>query len=195
MTKHMLKILLVLVMVLVSTSMCFAVTTKVININATVPSQNTMTVTLSKVVGTTWTAATAADFGILTLDPVNNVYGAGAYYAADVGVSSNATAWTVTHTRGSIVNNSVTPAQNLDASINVTFMKETGATSTQLSKVTFVNSNNVAYTNTQLAGGWLRVYYGIATGDPANDAAGALPITLTKAPGAYAGTATITLTP
>jgi hypothetical protein len=76
-------------------------------------------------------------------------------------------------------------------------MKQTSSTvATQLQKVSYGNSNNVAYTKAQLSGGWLRIYYGVGTGDPADpDAPGVTPIGLDTAAGTYNGSITITLTP
>ena len=75
-------------------------------------------------------------------------------------------------------------------------MKQTSSTAgTQIEKVTYANSNSKAYNKAYLAGGWLRIYYGIATGKVADDATGASPITNLKAYGQYSGQVTITLTP
>lgn len=173
---------------------CFAAATQNVNVSAQVPQQSSLTVAISRVVGTTWTTATGIDFGALVFDSVNNVFGTagGAYYAVDVGVSNNASAWTLTHTGTSITDG----VNNLDSNVNVTFMRQTSSTTgTQLDKVTYANSNNKSYTNTQLAGGWLRIYYGVATGDTTTDAPGATPVTTEKANGNYAGVVTIQMTP
>jgi hypothetical protein len=67
--------------------------------------------------------------------------------------------------------------------------------SSELSKFSFANSNSKAFTKAQLAGGWLRIYYGIGTGEAGKDAAGVTPIGLDTPAGTYAGSVTITLTP
>lgn len=189
--KNILATLICLILVLSFTTVSFAVDSKVVNVSATIPTQNTVTVTVSKVVGTVWTADTSINFGNLLFNAPTGVFLADSYYAIDVGVNSNAADWAVTHTRSSLVNG----ANNLDPNVNVTFTKETGTISTQFSKVTYAGSNNLAFTKTQLAGGWLRAYYGVATGDPLTDATGALPITVAKPTGVYSGTVTFTLTP
>jgi len=170
----------------------FAADTKSVNITAAIPQQNGLTVTVSKVVGTTWTLATGVAFGSLVFDAKNNIFTTGgSYYAMDVGINSNAADWTVTHRVTSVTNGTDT----LDNNINVTFMKQTSDTiGTQLDKVSYANSNNKAYTKTQLSGGWLRIYYGLATGD-GTDAPNTTPIGSVKNYGNYQGTITITLTP
>lgn len=191
MLKNTVKILLCLVLVLSLTSICLAIDTKSVAVSASVPAENALSVTVSRIVGATWTPATSIDFANLVFDPVNSIFTADSYYAVDIGTNSNALDWAVTHTRSSVVNG----AESLDSNINVTFTKETGITSTQLAKLSYLNSDNQAFTKAQLADGWLRAYYGIATGDPLNDAPGASPITLVKPSGTYSGTVTFTLTP
>lgn len=171
-----------------------AADTKTVDVAAVIPQQNGLTVSVSKVVGTTWTNATAIDFGSLVYDAENSVFGANAYYAVDVGVNSNAAEWTVTHRASSISNTAGT--DDLDDNINVDFVKQVDDdTATDLDKVTFANSDNKAFTKSQLTGGWLRIYYGIATGNATEDAPGAVPIDSDKPFGDYKGSVTLTLTP
>lgn len=172
----------------------YAADTKTVDVAASIPQQNGLTVTVSRVVGTTWTNATSIDFGALVYNGTNSVFTANPYYAIDVGVNSNAADWTVTHKTASISNPAGT--DNLDKNINVNFVRQTGnTTAVALSKVTFANSNNKAFTRSQLTGGWLRIYYGIATGNTTSDAPGAVPINATKPYGDYKGSVTLTLTP
>jgi len=112
----------------------------------------------------------------------------GAYYVLDVSVDSNASSWTLTHTRTSLASGSNT----LDDNVNVTFYNKTGSsTEALLQKVSFDNSNNVAYTNSTLTNKWLRIYYGIATGS--DDATGVSIIGSSAAAGTYTGSVTLTL--
>lgn len=164
---------------------------------ATVPSLNNLTVTLSRAPagGGNWTNASSVDFGTLTFDNVNKIFKTNWYYAADVGTESNAD-WTVTHTISSI--NNATLGDDLDDNVNVVFVKKgVGTTNeTQLDKVTFANSNNKGYIKSAFAGGyWLRIYYGVATGNITTDAPGASPIGLGKPAGKYQGTSIITMSP
>lgn len=175
----------------------WAAATQTVAVSATVPTvTGGLSVVVSKVIGTTFTPASSISFGTLTLDPVNNIYTTTdqSYYAIDIGVIDNtATVWTVAHTRASLVSG----ANNLDGKVNVSFVKQTSSTvSSLLQKVSFTNSQSISYNKTALAGGWLRVYYGLGTGDPANpDATGVTPIGLDTPAGTYTGSVTITLTP
>ena len=170
-----------------------------VNVNATVPAvTNAVTLSISKVVGTVWTKnQTAIAFGTLVLDPINHIFLPPMYYAVDVGVNDNSgNNWTVTHTRTSLAKGT----DNLNDKVNVAFSLETdplGVTpGTELQKVSFGDSNNIAYTRNDLTGGWLRIYYGVGTGDPAHpDAFGVTPIGMDTPSGTYAGSVTLTLTP
>jgi hypothetical protein len=129
------------------------------------------------------------DFGTLTYDSDYHIFRANAYYAVDVGVGSNAPSWSVSHTPNSVTNGT----DNLDNNINVSFVKQLDdTTSSDLVKVSFANSSK-SFSKTLLAGGWLRIYYGIATGS--GDNSGVVPITTDKPYGTYQGSAVLTLTP
>lgn len=198
MKKIFLNILIMAIVVFYYGSLSLASQSKTINVTATVPTiTDGLNVTVSKVDANTGTWLQSdpnipIDFGTLTLDMAFNVFRPAVYYAVDIGVTNNAGgAWTVTHTRNSIQKDAV---NNLDGNVNVTFMKQTSASAaTQLQKVSFANSNNIAYTQAQLNGGWLRIYYGIGSGS--GDATGVLPIGLDKPAGTYTGSVVITMTP
>ena len=200
--KNILRICMIFAVVAFCATNVWASSSQTVNVNATVPTMTGgLTVNVSKVTGDVWTAATSVSFGTLVWHPENgtdgkplNIFLPDSYYAIDVGVVDNSgTAWTVTHTRTFLANG----GNNLNNKVNVSFNKQTSSTvGTELQKVSYGNSNSIAYTKSQLAGGWLRIYYGIGTGDPAKpDATGVTPIGLDTAAGTYAGTVTITLTP
>jgi hypothetical protein len=82
----------------------------------------------------------------------------------------------------------------------------TNTAGTQLAKVSFAESGtNKSFSKTQLkegaTQGWLRIYYGIGTGNKVttdqctDDAPNVVPIGMDKPYGDYAGAATLTLTP
>ena len=173
----------------------WAASSQTVTVNATVPTvTGGLSVGISKVTGTVWTDATSISFGTLVLDSVNNIFLPDCYYAVDIGVQDNSgTVWTVTHTRSSLASGT----NNLDSKVNVAFNKQTsGTVGAELQKVSFNLSNNIAYTKTELAGGQLRIYYGVGAGDPAKpDATGVTPIGLDTPAGTYTGAVTITLTP
>ncbi len=187
-------ICMVFVVVAFCATNAWAASSQTVTVNATVPTvTGGLTVSVSKVTGDVWTAASSISFGTLVWDTVNKIFLPASYYAVDVGVTDNSgTAWTVTHTRASLANGT----NNLNNKVNVSFNKQTSSTvSTELQKVSFANSNNVAYTKAQLAGGWLRIYYGIGTGESGKDAPGVTVIGLDTPAGTYTGSITITLTP
>ncbi|MCG8429631.1 MAG: hypothetical protein MJA29_00430 [Candidatus Omnitrophica bacterium] len=171
-----------------------AADSKVVDVLAAIPQQNGLTVTVSRVVDGEWSEVDAVDFGTLAYDSINKVFGSEAYYAVDVGVNSNAPDWTVTHEVSSIANDD--GSDNLDDNVNVSFIKQVDDdTGDVMDLVTFAQSHQMAYTREQLLGGWLRIYYGIATGDEAEDAPDAIPIDMDKPHGNYQGTITLILTP
>jgi len=190
--------ILALAMVLVLASTGFAGASKTIDVSAHVPTiGGGFNVNVSRIRASDdgWELTDPnlpIDFQTLVYDNVNGVFGANYYYAVDVGVMDNSGApWMVTHTRNSVA---LDAFNNLDNNINVTFTKEsTTAPSVNLQMASYANSQNISFMKSQLTGGWLRVYYGIATG--LNDAPGALPIDATKPTGIYQGSVTITLTP
>jgi hypothetical protein len=185
---------MVFVIVAFCATTAWAASSQTINVSATVPSRaGGMTVSISKITGTVWTTATSIGFGTLVWDTVNKIFLPDSYFAVDISVEDNTTtAWTVTHTRASLASG----ANNINNKVNVSFNKQTDSTTaTELQKVSFANSNNIAYTKAQLAGGWLRIYYGVGTGEAGKDAAGVTPIGLDTPAGTYTGSVTITLTP
>ncbi len=190
MRKNCLRIVLCLVMVLTLSSFCSAQESKVVDVKAYVPQQSGLVISVSKVVGNTWTPGqTTIDFGSLVFDTQYNIFMGTAYYAVDVGVNSNAASWQLKHETTSISNGSET----LDENINVSFVKQLDKDRDEpLLKVNFTESNGKIFFKSQLTGGWLRIYYGLATGEA--DAANAKPIGATKTFGNYQGTVKITLT-
>jgi len=164
--------------------------TQSIGVTATIPSTASMTVTVSKIVSSTWTTTSEIAFGSLSWDSVNKMFlpSDGGYYAVDIVVNDTASTWTLTHTRSSLASGLST----LDNNVNVTFCNKTSSSAeTTLSKVSYANSDNVAYTNSILTNSWLRIYYGIATGS--SDASGVSTIGSGAIAGTYSGTVTLTL--
>jgi len=201
--KNILICMAFVVVAFCATNVWAATAPVTVTVNATVPTMTGgLTVGISKVVGTVWTAGQASvSFGTLVWHPENgrdgkpmNIFLPTMYYAVDIGVTDNSgTAWTVTHTRVSLVGQGT----NIDNKVNVSFNKQTSSTvGRELQKVSFGKSQSIAYTKAQLAGGWLRIYYGVGTGDPAKpDATGVTPIGIDTPAGTYTGSVTITLTP
>ena len=196
--KNILIICMVFVVVAFCATGAWASTSQTVNVNATIPTMTGgLTVSVSQVdsaTGLIWTPAASISFGTLVWNPANSIFLPDSYYAVDIGVVDNSgNAWTVTHTRTFLANG----AYNLNNKVNVSFNKQTSSTvGTELQKVSYGNSNSIAYTKAQLAGGWLRIYYGIGTGSLTKpDATGVTPIGLDTPAGTYTGSVTITLTP
>jgi hypothetical protein len=192
--KNILICMVFVVVALCAATNAWAAASQTVTVNATIPTMTGgLSVTVSKVTGTVWTAATSIAFGTLVWDTVNNIFLPASYYAVDIGVTDNSgTAWTITHTRANLANGT----NNLNNKVNVSFNKQTSSTvATELQKVSYANSNSIAYTKAQLSGGWLRIYYGVGTGEAGKDATGVTPIGLDTPAGTYTGSVTITLTP
>ena len=193
-----LRSMLALVLVLALASTGFAGASKTINVSANVPTVGGgFNVNVSRIRSSDdgWELTDPnlpIDFQTLVYDAVNGVFGANYYYAVDIGVMDNSgSPWMITHTRNSVARDAF---NNLDNNINVSFTKESStAPAINLQKVSYASSQNISFSKSQLTGGWLRAYYGIATG--LNDAPGASPIDATKPTGVYQGSVTITLTP
>ncbi len=193
MKRNALKIIVCLILTLALTPFCFAATeSKVVDVKAYVPQQSGLDISVSKVVGSVWTSGqTNIDFGSLIYDLQNNIFTGTAYYAVDVGVYSNAVSWQIKHETTPVTNGS----EKLDENINVVFMKQIDSNNaSELLKVNFAESNGRVFSKAQLSGAWLRIYYGLATGEAGIDAASAKPIGPSQKFGSYQGTIKITLT-
>lgn len=196
MRKNLICMLAALVVFAFCSTSAWAALSQTVTVDATVPvAAAGVTVTVSRVTGTTWTSASSISFGTLVWDTVNKIFLPASYFAIDVGVSDNVGGWTVTHTRTSLAGNGT----NLNDKVNVSFVKQTSSTTSEpLQYLSYTASNNISYNNLQLAGGWLRIYYGIGTGDTTagkEDASGVTPIGMDTPAGTYNGSVTITLTP
>ncbi|MDD5729800.1 MAG: hypothetical protein PHN57_01535 [Candidatus Omnitrophica bacterium] len=196
----LLKVTMSLVMALGIYSPGFAAQANTLAVKAAVPALNGMNITISRVVGTVFTPLTAndtLDFGTLTLDPVNHIFTAPFFFAVDVGVLNNNGTWTLQHTPSSVFNRTTgNTAQNLDNNINVSFMQQVDSTTANpLAKLSFINSTKTI-TNTDIGTGFLRIFYGIGTGNPASpDNPGVLPIPQNQTAGNYQGSVVLSLTP
>lgn len=191
MYRNNLKVIGCFLFVLALIPVCFAADVQVLTPKAVIPAASALSVNVSKVTGTAWSPAASIDFANLVFDAQNNIFMGSCYYAVDVGITSNAANWQVKHETTSIVNG----AEKLDENINVVFMKQlTDRDAIELLKVNFAESNGTVFSKSQLTGGWLRIYYGIATGEVGKDAPNAKPVGPLKTVGNYQGTVKITLT-
>jgi len=192
--KNILRCMIFVVVAFCATS-AWAASSSTVTVTANVPPvTGGLSVTVSRVTGTVWSADTSIGFGTLVWDTVNKIFLPDRYYAVDVAVVDNTgTAWTLTHTRASLANGT----NNLNDKVNVSFIKKVATGTETVDKyLSFGNSNSIAYTKAALGTGWLRVYYGIGTGSLTKpDATGVTPIGLDTPTGTYTGSVTYTLTP
>jgi hypothetical protein len=179
--------------------LCFAATN--IRIAATIGETHQMNVALSRVAsqGATPTpvtdlAGTGMDFGTLTEDPTDHNFRSTVYFYIDAPVVSNKTGWTITHTATDFANSA---GNNLNTNTNVTFMKAVTGGESLLASGGLISyataKTRAAIAQSELTGGWLRIYYSIAQGS--GDASGVSVITTAKPTGNYVGTVTLTLSP
>ncbi|PIQ89977.1 MAG: hypothetical protein COV72_00250 [Candidatus Omnitrophica bacterium CG11_big_fil_rev_8_21_14_0_20_42_13] len=160
-----------------------------IPITLNIPSVSMLNVGIARIVNSSWENATEIGFGTLNYDSQFSIFRSNAYYALDIGIISNQPPWVITHNISSITNG----ADNLDDNFNVIFVKQNAASSSELGKYSFKDSNGASFNNSVIdSTSWLRIYYGVATG--VNDAPGVTPVTIEKSPGVYTGSITITLT-
>ncbi|RKY34704.1 MAG: hypothetical protein DRP73_05290 [Candidatus Omnitrophota bacterium] len=188
------------------TSLCFSET---IGISAQVPQAENLKLTLFKLntQGTPddpsddWDNYTSyspgdggfkIDFGELELDEDLGIFLTDTYYALDCGVDGGAP-WTIQHrvTSGFTGTGTDTLGDNIIVTFHKLKIVEGKETYEELEKTIIADSDR-DFTNSDLAGGWLRIYYGIATGAD-DEPEGAEPITVHETADTYTGTIEITL--
>lgn len=186
--KNFLICLLSVIIICVSFGICPA--DEVVEMEAELPRESGYELNVYKVSGQEWEKAEGLAFDDLVFDEENQIIKSEYYYVVEVEVQSNAEAWTLVHNVRSISNKNA----NLDNNINVVFHKqESSEKGSLLEKLSFAESNNKSFSRNTLLGGWLRIYYSIATGDE-NDASGVVPLTSNMPAGNYSGGVDITLT-
>lgn len=190
--KRVFFILLLFAVVLCFTGRSFCAEASSVDIVSYIPLQSSLTVNISKVENNTWTPVSNLEFGNLIYDETNKIFTASAYFAVDVEILANTSTWSVVHNCTSISNG----VDNLDNNINVSFVhqkdKDTGEV---IEKLSYALSNGKSFPKSKFSsGGWLRVYYGLATGEAGKDASGVTPIVTTNSTGAYKGNIDLTLT-
>ena len=179
---------------------CYAGGTQTVTVRAVIPTSSSLNLSVSRVTGTTWANATSIDFGTLTYNSTLGIFLPTSYYAVDCGVVDNTgNAWTLTHARTNVANGNAT----LNNNINVDFIRQLSSNTsvlTPLAELSYANATGSAatFTKAQILGtnstGWLRIYYGIGTGNT-TDNPGVRPINATQPGGTYTGSVTLTLAP
>ncbi|MDD5347845.1 MAG: hypothetical protein PHT59_04450 [Candidatus Omnitrophica bacterium] len=178
-------------------TICYAqVSTPSIPVRASIGNQTGITANITRITpGTPVIAEPASEinFGTLYLDPVYHIFRSVWYFFMDVGVNTNANNWTVTHYANPVSG----AGTNLDSHINVSFVRQlTNTTEAALTggKVSYAASDGRAYSKNSFPTGWLRIYYGIGTGNNTTDNSGVTPIPQTQPAADYSGSVYLTLT-
>ena len=184
-------------------------TSATFNLTTILPVASAVNFNTSKVINaglnkSDWTALSGTsgqtlDFGSLTFNSTLGIYTAGNFFAIDVApVGAGSESVTFTYTAGPAVTGAI---KTLGDAVVVTTYKEVFdpvaqvSTETQINAATGATLKNVSTLNTTaatLAGGWLRAYIGISTGDATK---AGVPFTSADAPGNYTATLLITATP
>ena len=189
--------------------------TKVFNVEANIPTATGISFSAFSVnpadnAFTSLGGSTNLDFGTLTLDPVNNIFvppSPGKFFAIDVVATGGAgSPGGITLSYSDTLNPNIDPAHGLGAKASTTLVKvifigpdpedtsETGITFDGGPKKLLNDlAAGAAIPATETAGGWLRVYVGLNTGD-VSDPAGAEVFTTADAHGLYSGDLTISAT-
>jgi hypothetical protein len=169
-------------------------------VSATIPVASGASITASRVSSTTLAftpvAGTNLSFDPMTFNAPNGIYLPDHFFAIDVGAVGGAGApdVVVTYTEGANPNS---PNPGLGDHSAATFVRIQGTTEVPLTshgpKKLLSNVVGEHITTAETAGGFLRIYAGIVTGD-ASTPAGGIPFTNADQPGAYNGTLVVTAT-
>ena len=184
-----------------SNSLAAAITnTTAFTVQATVPAATGVSVTINKIVGTTWTlqTSTTLDYGTLTFDTKNKIYAPNYSYAADFAAAaggSGTPSLTFSYSEGTNPNGS---SNGFGTKSQAIFAKEvysaSGSIETKVGTPSTLGSiSSVSLPTADFTGGWARVYLGVCTG-ASTDATGCSPFTAADKAGQYSGTLTVTTT-
>jgi len=201
MRSTILVIVVFIVVALIASSSCFAQTAeKIYNLSADIPDATGVSITANKIVGTTWTPVGTSLIYNMTYNTTNEVWLAAEYYAVDVaptGGTGNPQT-TVTFVQGNNPNGGT--AHGLGVKGAASFVSVTGPVGAQVEtalpshpKEVFESVNETIQPS-ELTGGFLRMYFGINTGEEGTMPPKAEVFTNADAPGDYEGTMTVSAT-
>ena len=201
MRRTILVIAAFFVVALVASSACFAQTAQeIFNLSADIPEASGVSIDANRVVGTTWTPVGNSLAYNMNYDTVNEIWMATEYYAVDVaptGGTGNPTT-SVVFQQGNNPNGGTTHGLGVKGS--ATFVSVTGPTGAQTETALVAHPKEVFGTvsetiqPSELIGGFLRMYFGINTGEEGTMPPTAEVFTNSDAPGSYEGTMTISAT-
>ncbi|MCA9409306.1 MAG: hypothetical protein H6755_06220 [Candidatus Omnitrophica bacterium] len=203
MNKTTLTTVMTLALALMLGSIGFAQTT--FTVSATIPAATGISITPSQVDSQTnqfsAVSGTNLSFDPMSLDTQNGIYLPDHFFALDIGATGGAGSptVTVTYTEGANPNS---PGNGLGTKATATFVKVEGTGSSEVQtgltnhgpKKMLKNLSGEQVDGSEIAGGFLRIYLGIVTGDPNAtfpDPTGSEVFTNADAPGTYDGTLVI----
>lgn len=169
-------------------------------VSASIPSANSISFSAYKVNPATnaFTAepGLSLSFNPLGFDPVNKIYTAPYIFAIDITASGGAgtPSTTFTYTEGANPNGT---GHGLGWKSEAAFVKVTGNTEANMGshpKALLKDLSGDTVLAAQVAGGFLRVYLGLVSGNPASTPTGGEPFTNADQPGTYDGTLLVSAT-
>ena len=173
---------------------------KTFTVSASVPSATGIAINAYKVNPATnaFTAVAGLDlsFDPLSFDDINSIYVSDHIFAIDVSADGGAgtPTTTFTYTEGANPNGA---GHGLGWKSAAAFVKVTGSTEADLGshpKALLKDVSGEQVLDTEVSGGYLRVYLGILTGEPAATPAGGEPFTNADQSGTYDGTLLVSAT-
>ncbi len=172
---------------------------EVFTVSATVPGATGGSFAVSKVTAGVFTSQASNNlaFGTLTFDATNNIFVSAYYFAIDIAGTGGAGFPNISIAYADTGSPTGAVAGLGDrGTLSYSKMTQSGGvdTETAIDGMSLGEANNLTISPSAVAGGWLRINIGIATGDPSLSEGSAVPFTAADAPGAYTGTVTITAT-
>ena len=173
----------------------------VFTVSAQVPASTGVNFVVSRVVGTVFTKQAAnftnLNFGVLALDPVNQIFLPDHGWVIDVAPNGASRPDLSVSYQDTGNPTGVPIGQGLAQHGTITFAEVVFGppeTTNVIDGMSLGQSNGTLINETQFANGFLRMFLGIATGDPALDEGTATPFTAVNAAGTYTGELTLTAT-
>jgi hypothetical protein len=170
-------------------------------VSAVVPAATGASLAAASVVSTTAgpvftpIALGSLNFGTLKFDTANGIYLPDHFFAIDVGTTGGAgtPSVNVQYTDGTSPTGAT---KTLGDHTQATFVRVpgTGSEVTLTSHTKVLKSINETVLPAEIAGGFLRIYVGVVTGENGKTAAGGVPFSNADAPGTYTGALVVTAT-
>ncbi len=171
------------------------------NVTASVPAGSGVSMAVNTVTGTTFTpvSGTTLTYGALQFNTTTKVFLAPNYFTIDVAnIGAGSPNTTITYVAGTVPTGATS---SLGSNSSIAFDKEVFTSSSTPPAETLIsgpailaNVSGLNIPSASTAGGWLRMYMGICTGNTSTDPSGCTPFKSTDAVGAYKGQLTVSAT-